>query len=71
MRYHEISAGTRVPVSSEEQDLLDLASEGVLDNSTLNDRQKEVARNMVSRGLLRRHAGGVLHVSSLDNIERD
>lgn len=71
MRYHEISAGTRVPVSSEEQDLLDLSSKGVLDNNTLDDRQKEVARNMVSRGLLRRHEGGVLNVSSLDNIERD
>jgi hypothetical protein len=52
MRFFEISSGIRLPVSQEEQEILDLALEGSLLESKLDERQGEVARLMVSRGLL-------------------
>ena len=55
MRFYEISSGLRIPVSEEEQTLLDAAIEhGTLDKSSLDERQQEVARLMVSRGLFMR-----------------
>lgn len=59
MRFHEISSGVRIPVSQEEQDLLDLATaQRRLVRAALDERQQEVARLMVSRGLLRRRRDG-------------
>lgn len=53
MRFYEISSGLRVPVSEEEQELIDLITEqGKVDEQALDERQCEVARLMVSRGLL-------------------
>lgn len=53
MRFYEISSGVRVPVDTEEQALLDKAVEArSLLDSDLDERQAEVARKMVSRGLL-------------------
>jgi ParB-like chromosome segregation protein Spo0J len=53
MRFFEISSGLRIPVSEEEQEILDLISpENRIAKSKLDERQKEVARNMVTRGLL-------------------
>lgn len=52
MRFFEISSGVRLPVSQEEQEILDMVSEGAILESKLNERQEEVARLMVSRGLL-------------------
>lgn len=58
MRFHEISSGVRIPVSQEEQDIIDLFSEKrQLIRSSLDERQQEVARMMVSRGLLDRKKG--------------
>lgn len=57
MRFYEISGGFRVPVSKEEQQIIDLAldaSNGELMKSDLDERQQEVARIMVTKGLLRR-----------------
>lgn len=55
MRFFEIASGVRVPVSQEEQELLTLATEaGHLIRSALDERQQEVSRLMVSRGLLLR-----------------
>jgi hypothetical protein len=55
MRYQEISGGFRVPVSEEEQEMLDLARQnGKLFRDQLAERQAEVARLMVSRGLFNR-----------------
>ena len=56
MRFFEISSGFRVPVDQEEQSILDKAGEDLFD-STLDEREQEVARKMVSRGLLTRHKG--------------
>ena len=53
MRFYEISSGLRIPVSQEEQDIIDLiADKGKIKKSMLDERQEEVSRLMVSRGLL-------------------
>ena len=59
MRYYEISSGLRVPVSAEEQEVIDviLPKHRVL-NSELDERQQEIARLMVGRGLLNRKHDG-------------
>jgi hypothetical protein len=55
MRFFEISSGLRVPVSEEEQLLLDRAiAKKQVRHDDLNEREQEVARLMVSRGLLHR-----------------
>ncbi len=53
MRYFEITSGVRIHLSQEEQDIVDKASHD-LAKANLNDREQEVARRMVSRGILRR-----------------
>lgn len=55
MRYFEISGGFRVPISSEEQQLLDeVKSAGRIEHDKLDERGQELARLMVSRGVLNR-----------------
>jgi hypothetical protein len=55
MRYHEISGGFRVPVSEEEQEIISLIQEkDQVKKADLDERQREIARLMVSRGLLNR-----------------
>lgn len=56
MRYFEIAGGLRMPVNEEEQEMLTLIqeSEHSISDSNLDERQQEVARKMVSRGLLNR-----------------
>jgi hypothetical protein len=54
MRYFEITSGVRMPISSEEQDILDKVGESSLNKSDLDERDQEVARKMVTRGLLNR-----------------
>lgn len=59
MRFYEISSGVRIPVSEEEQEILDLLkNEGKIKKSALDERQQEVARLMVGRGVLSRSRGG-------------
>jgi len=53
MRYAEVAAGFRIPISAEEQDLLTLAKNGVKADD-LDERQQELASQMVSRGVMRR-----------------
>jgi hypothetical protein len=61
MRFYEISSGLRIPISEEEQELFDLITKGSLEKSALDERQQEVARNMVTRGLLiRENKDGVI-----------
>lgn len=54
MRWHEIAGGIRVPLSQEERDIMKRASEGRIARADLDEREQEVARRMVSRGVLRR-----------------
>lgn len=54
MRYFEITSGMRVPISAEERSLLDAAEEGVVARDAMDERTAEVARQMVTRGLLLR-----------------
>lgn len=53
MRYFEIMNGIRVPISQEEQDVLDKAK-ATVSARDLNEREREIARRMVSRGVLNR-----------------
>lgn len=55
MRFFEIIGGFRVPVSGEESEILSLSDLAPLPEINMDERQQEVARLMVSRGLLRRH----------------
>ncbi|RYF14449.1 MAG: hypothetical protein EOO77_14270 [Oxalobacteraceae bacterium] len=53
MRFFEISSGVRVSVNEEEQSLISRAVENKsLRASELEERDGEVARQMVNRGLL-------------------
>ena len=76
MRFYEISSGFRIPVSQEEQDVLDIISnkKGKVDKSVFDERQNEVARKMVTRGLLSRKRDGngniVLSAKNVDDIWR-
>lgn len=56
MRYFEIAGGFRIPVSEEERDMLALVteSEHPVTDDDLDERQQELSRLMVSRGLLNR-----------------
>jgi hypothetical protein len=55
--YAETTAGIRVPISSEEQEVLSRCGEPFY-KSNMDDREQEVARRMVSRGVLHRHKDG-------------
>jgi hypothetical protein len=52
--YAETTSGIRVPVSGEENEILNMCSNPVY-KSNMDDREQEVARRMVSRGVLHRH----------------
>lgn len=53
MRFYEISSGVRIPVDAEQQEVLDQAIEHrSLRADDLPEREAEVARQMVTRGLL-------------------
>lgn len=55
MRFYEISSGMRLPVNEEEQTLINRATESKrIRFEELEERDGEVARLMVSRGLLNR-----------------
>lgn len=55
MRFFEIDAGIRVWVSEEEQHILNLLAEHkALAKRKLDERQQEVCRLLVSRGVLNR-----------------
>lgn len=68
MRYIELISGVRVPISEEEQELIDMITEGgELNNSSLDERQQEVARLMVSRGTIKQAVVEQELIFSLDN----
>lgn len=73
MRFHEIASGLRIPVSGEEQALLNAAKSGYVRRDDLGEREQEVARRMVSRGLLNRDRldGAVIFVSNDTPVRRD
>ncbi len=54
MRYFEISSGFRIPVSSEEQDLIGVCRDKPINVDELDERQAQLAHEMTVRGLLRR-----------------
>jgi hypothetical protein len=76
MRFLEIRGGIQIPVSSEEQELLDMieSQEGqIIKRQELDERQRELARKMVSRGILERsqREGSLFYVvSGLEDLWR-
>lgn len=55
MRYYEITSGMRVPVSGEERALLSQVEDsGPVTRDSMDERQQEIARQMVTRGILLR-----------------
>lgn len=76
MRFREIRGGIQIPVSLEEQGLIDLIESKeneVIMRKDLDERQREVARKMVSRGVLERtqREGSLYYVvSKLDDLWR-
>ena len=73
MRYHEIASGVRLHVNTEENALLNRAEAESLKLDDLEERELEVIRNMVSRGLLDLHkveGGFVVHANSVKDIWR-
>lgn len=76
MRFYEISSGFRIPMSLEEEEIMDFitSSEDKVNEETLDERQQEVARKMVSRSLLNRRKDGeeyILTPNDLNDIWRD
>lgn len=72
MRFHEIFGGIHISVSNEEQELMDLieSQEGLVNRADLEERQRELARKMVSRGVLDRvQREGSLHYRISGNAE--
>jgi hypothetical protein len=73
VRYHEISAGFRLPVSGEEQAMLNkIGKKGLPIKDLIDEREQEVARVMMTRGLLDRKRdkdGQVFyHINSIHDI---
>jgi hypothetical protein len=56
MRFREFQGGIQMPVSLEEEALIKKIddSQGITEKDKLNERELELARKMVSRGLLNR-----------------
>lgn len=72
MRFHEI-ANVRIPLSGEEQAILRLTQAGTVNRDDLDERQQEVARQMVRRGVLERGRldGTIVFVDPERPIRRD
>ena len=75
MRYLEIRGGLNIPATNEEQELLERieASGGHIARADLNEREREVARLMVSKGHLNRYRREdqiVFEVNDLDDLWR-
>lgn len=74
MRYQEIASGLRIAVSCEEQELIDKADGEPFEKTGLDEREQELARLMVSRGVLDQYQHNdrvFYHVSSVNDIWRD
>lgn len=54
MRFFELTSNLRMPASNEETDLINRIQESEIFQDDLNYRERELARKMVSRGLLER-----------------
>lgn len=74
MRWFEIASGVRLPVSCEEQELLDTVSAEPVPQDGMDERSEELARQMVGRGVLNHYTkNGRVHYrpNSAKDIPRD
>ncbi len=75
MRYVDTTSGVQIPISGEEQQIYDRVPQSGKDNlykSSLDEREREVARKMVSRGVLNRRKDdtGIYFERSCDKLSR-
>lgn len=73
MRYWEIASGLRLPVSEEEQEIIDKARSQPLDRDAMDERDQQLCHMLVSRGVMDyvRQGDRVLYKpSSIDQIWR-
>ena len=73
MRYHEIASGLRVALSCEEQELIDKHAGEPIEKDSLDEREQELARLMVSHGILDQYPQDdkvYYHLSSANDIWR-
>lgn len=55
MRWIDVIGGLKMPINNEESDLVDKINESnEIAKKDLNEREEELARNLVSRGILNR-----------------
>jgi hypothetical protein len=61
MRYMEIKGHFQIPLSNEESDIVDAvvsSDRGMLERASMETRNREIARKLVSRGVLNRVRNG-------------
>jgi len=74
MRWFEIASGVRLPVHSEEDELLRRASKQSVPTDDMDEREAQLARELVSRGVLKHiQKDGQVHYvpNSAEDIWRD
>jgi hypothetical protein len=75
MKYRDVIGGHQIYISNEEEHLISkIENGGFSDKNTLSDREKEVARKLVSRGVINRHQNdnGIIYVvNSEQELIRD
>lgn len=74
MAHFTNTSGIRIPISEEEKELLEMVGDSSLCKAELDERQQEVARLMVHRGILKRvtsHGKKIKFKKNKVNIWRD
>lgn len=75
MKYRDVAGGLRLYISNEEDHLVSKIEEsGFASKTGLSEREQEVARKLVSRGVLNRlkNDNGIMYVvNSLQELIRD
>jgi len=73
MRYFEIASGIRIAVSKDEQNLIDMASNGPVREDDLDAHQVELAHRLTSRDILVRDEtdnATTFKLNSMDDVWR-
>lgn len=75
MKFFRVAEGFLIPISNEENDIITtIKNQGRVNESSFDEREREVSRKMVSRGLLIREEESensyVLSLNDLSNIWR-
>lgn len=75
MKFRDVAGGLRIYISNEEDHLISKIEEsGFASKTSLDEREQEVARKLVSRGVLNRlkNDNGIMYlVNSMQELVRD